>query len=151
MILINFELKSGFFSRDISTTSSPRRRSLDGDLREQLSQLAVEFRLNVSPRSERLAKPLPAIPPHISNRRPAKVQAKSKSSGSLSREAGVGQNHDTQLNLNGVSGEEPANEWSAREEQTTAEEGTDAAEEASLPLNHMTTPERDLIVSPSTL
>ena len=147
IILTNLKYQSAFFSRDFSTTSSPRRRSLDSDLREQLSQLAVDFRLNVPPRSQRLSKPLPATPPPISNRQPRNFHADTTSS-SISPAAGVVPSHETPPGLNHVTGQKLTSDGSLHDELAAAQAGIEAAGEASLPLNNTTNPERDLIVSP---
>jgi hypothetical protein len=116
-------------------------------LREQISHLTVEFKLNLPQKSERLTKPLPAIPPYASNRRPMNVPANGTSSSGHSREATVGPSRETQPDLNRINRQESTSNWGALKQPSIVKEGTDVVEEATLPLNHTSAPERDLIVS----
>ena len=99
---------------------------MDNDLCEQLTQLAVEFRINVQRKSERPTKPLPVVP---------------------TLERGGRATKEIQPSLSHINAQGSTSNGGILKELSTANEASDVVEEATPPLKHTATPERELVVS----
>lgn len=113
-------------------------------MHEQLSLLTLDFRLNLPRMSERLAKPLPALPVPDLNRQAANLQAEDTGSSSYSPKAA---NRQRQPYFSHINGQEFRGNSGALAELPIAKEGTVVADKPTLPLCPTTSPERSLIVS----